>query len=161
MNQENSRDELVAVIDATRALFHRLKAAADEAHHRGPMTAGLRGVLQDLQAHGPRTVPTMARARPVSRQLIQTLVNRLLDEGYVELIPNPAHKRSKLVRLTDDGRDEFEAMRRRESRMLARLPVTCSEQQMAEAAGVLRDLRRAFEDPSWGADRNAEEGDAE
>jgi hypothetical protein len=41
------------------------------------MTAGKRGVLKGLDRLGPQTVPQMARARPVSRQHIQTLVNRL------------------------------------------------------------------------------------
>jgi DNA-binding MarR family transcriptional regulator len=139
----------MAVIDATRGLFHRMKAAADQVHSKTGITAGLRGVLQDLHKNGPRTVPDMARARPVSRQHIQVLVNELLERGEVELIPNPAHARSKLVRLTDRGREQFEAIRRREMEVLAELPVEAEAHELATTAEVLRRLKGAFEDPGW------------
>lgn len=141
--------QIAAVIDATRALFHRLKAAADEVHRAVGVTAGPRGVLQDLYENGPRTVPDMARARPVSRQHIQVLVNGLLERGEVELLPNPAHARSKLVALTDVGLVSFEAIRHREATAIERLPVEAGADELGEAAEVLRDLKAAFEDPEW------------
>ena len=85
---------LESLLGAAVALFHRLQAVADEAYHQGELSAGRRGVLRGLDRHGPQTVPQMARARPVSRQYIQTLVDVLAKEGYVGLIANPAHKRS-------------------------------------------------------------------
>lgn len=135
-----------AVIDETRALFHRLKAVAQEVHHQGLATAGLRGVVQDLYRNGPRTVPDMARARPVSRQHIQVLVNQLLDLGWVELTDNPAHKRSKLVAITARGRGAFEDIRRTEAAILADLPVSVSESELEAAAAVLEKVRTAFAD---------------
>jgi DNA-binding MarR family transcriptional regulator len=136
---------LGALIDQTRALFHRLKAVAQEAHHRGPATAGLRGVIQELYQSGPQTVPDMARARPVSRQHIQVLVNQLLELDWVELTLNPAHKRSKLVAITARGRGAFEAIRLTEAGMLADLPVNVSESELEAAAAVLEKVRTAFE----------------
>ena len=141
--------QIAAVIDATRALFHRLSAVADEVHRVAGLTAGPRGVLQDLYQNGPRTVPDMARARPVSRQHIQVLVNGLLERGEVELFPNPAHSRSKLVALTDAGTASFDAIRHREAVVLERLPVEADADELGEAADVLRDLKAAFEDPEW------------
>jgi len=134
------------VIDQTRALFHRLKAVAQEAHHRGTATAGLRGVIQDLYRNGPRTVPDLARARPVSRQHIQVLVNQLLELGWVELVDNPAHKRSRLVAITAPGRGAFEAIRLTEERILTHLPVAVPEADLEAAAAVLEKVRTAFED---------------
>ena len=141
--------QITAVIDATRALFHQLRAAADQVHREAGVTAGLRGVLQDLYQNGPRTVPDMARARPVSRQHIQVLVNRLLERGEVELLPNPAHERSKLVALTEVGMVSFDAIGRREGGVLERLPVEAGTDELGEAANVLRDLKAAFADPEW------------
>jgi len=63
-----------------------------------------RAALQVLQRYGPQTVPQIARARFSSRQNIQILINRLKDEGLVEFVNNPDHKRSALVRLTSQGR---------------------------------------------------------
>ncbi len=141
--------QITAVIDATRALFHRLGATADQVHRGAGVTAGLRGVLQDLYQNGPRTVPDMARARPVSRQHIQVLVNRLLERGAVELLPNPAHARSKLVALTDVGMASFDAIRHREAGVLERLPVEVGADELGESAKVLRARQAAFEDPEW------------
>jgi DNA-binding MarR family transcriptional regulator len=143
--------QIAAVIDVTRALFHRLGAAADQVHRGAGVTAGSRGVLQDLYENGPRTVPEMARARPVSRQHIQVLVNGLLERGEVEFLPNPAHARSKLVALTDVGTASFDAIRRREARVLGRLPVEAGADELGEAAKVLRDLKAALENPEWAA----------
>ena len=141
--------QIAAVIDHTRALFHRLSAVADAVHRVAGLRAGPRGVLQDLYQNGPRTVPDMARARPVSRQHIQVLVNGLLERGEVELLPNPAHARSKLVALTDVGMASFDAIRHREAGVLERLPVEAGTDELGEAANVLRDLKAAFEDPEW------------
>src|SRR5262245_25632462 len=88
------------VIDQAVGLFHLLHALAAQLHGAGELTAGRRGVLRGLDRLGPQTVPQMARARPVSRQYIQMLVNELESEGLVELVENAAHKRSRLVRLT-------------------------------------------------------------
>jgi len=143
--------EVMEVIDATRALFHVLKVVADDVHGPDGLTAGARGVLQSLYEGGPRTVPQMARQRPVSRQHIQTLVNELLEDGHVVLTANPRHKRSMLVRLTPSGRRLFEGVRSREARLLRALRVEDDAEELHAAAGLLRRLRSAMADPGWRA----------
>src|SRR5215203_1468558 len=110
-----------------RLAFHELRAAAEALQHDPEgLTAGHRGVLESLTRDGPRTVPALARARPVSRQHIQVLVNRLLELGLVETRQNPAHERSSLVALTPAGARRFEAMHRRERQAFdgAQFPVS-------------------------------------
>ena len=87
------------LINETVQFFHRLKIVADEVHHQGEMSGGLRGILRRLNKLGEQTVPQMARERSVSRQNVQMLVNQLAEDGYVEFVENPAHKRSPFVRL--------------------------------------------------------------
>jgi DNA-binding MarR family transcriptional regulator len=141
------RFELIqSLIDETRALFHRMRTAAEALHGQGDLTAGRRGVLLDLARHGPMTVPALARLRPVSRQHIQSMVNPMLDEGHVELVDNPAHRRSQLVRLTARGVRLVESMLARERRLLERLPLDASDADLRRAAIVLRKLRAALED---------------
>lgn len=132
------------VFDETRWLFHRLRAVAERVHAQGVMTAGRRGLLLDLARHGPQTVPEMARARPVSRQHIQMLVNGLRDDGLVELEENPAHRRSNLVRLSAEGAACLERMSARELEMLGRLRLELSLADLEQAASVLRRLREAL-----------------
>jgi DNA-binding MarR family transcriptional regulator len=132
------------VIDETRLLFHRLRAVAEELHGGDGISAGARGVLTSLAAEGPQTVPRMARARPTSRQHIQTIVNSLLEAGLVTTARNPAHKRSVLITLTRPGERLVATMRRREARFLSELALHRGVHQLRAAATVLRDLRRAL-----------------
>ena len=80
-----------SMINETVSLFHRLRVVADQIQHRGEMTGALRSILRSLDKLGEQTVPQMARARAVSRQHVQALVNQLVGERLVEFIANPAH----------------------------------------------------------------------
>ena len=131
------------VIDETTGLFHLLHAVAAQLHGGGELTAGRRGILRGLDRLGPQTVPQMARARPVSRQYIQMLVNELEAEGLVEPYDNPAHRRSRLVRLTAAGSDALSAMYRREAELYAALDLPVSEAELRDAAATLRRVREA------------------
>jgi DNA-binding MarR family transcriptional regulator len=147
MTAESSRSPAFEdLIDETTALFHLLHAVAAQLHGGGELTAGRRGVLRGLDRFGPQTVPQMARARPVSRQYIQTLVNELESEGLVETIENPAHRRSRLVRLTSRGKDALTEMYRREANLFATLDLPISDDEMHQSASVLRSARTALLD---------------
>ncbi len=140
---------LESVIDETRRLFHRMRVAAEQVHRQGGMSGGRRGVLRDLDRLGPQTVPQMARARPVSRQHIQTLVDQLAAEGHVEFVQNPAHKRSHLIRLTRKGKELVEAMNRREAKILPRLRIGIPEHELRTTAASLRVVRELLESDQW------------
>lgn len=132
------------VIDETRALFHRLRIAAEQLHAAERLPAGERSVLVELATEGPRTVPEMARARPVSRQHIQTLVNVLMKRGLVRLIENPRHQRSKLVELTRGGNSLAKTVRSREGKTLARLGRELDPAELEQAAEMLGQVRELF-----------------
>lgn len=143
-----SKGKVAAVeelIGETRALFHRLRQAAGEIHGQGAVSAGLRGVMLDLDRNGAQTVPQMARSRPVSRQHIQALVNRLLAAGLAELAPNPAHQRSSLARLTPKGRQTLAAMAQKEAEVWSRLPLGLPKKEIRNATATLRTLRELLE----------------
>ncbi|MGE3273781.1 MAG: MarR family winged helix-turn-helix transcriptional regulator [Vicinamibacterales bacterium] len=136
----DTRSALESLADETRRLFYRLRAASAHAHGGNDVTAGLRGVMQAIADGGAQTVPQMARARLVSRQHIQVLVDELAERRLVELVNNPAHKRSKLVRLSTQGRKVFERMRRRERRVFDKLDLAVAERELRKAARVLRSV---------------------
>lgn len=140
---------LDVVIGQTVALFHRLRVVAQQVHGQGEMSSGRWGILNGLGRAGPQTVPQMARARPVSRQYIQTLVNGLAAEGLVEFQDNPDHKRSPLVQLTSEGQDLLDQMNRRSAKLLRKLPITATEKDLQTAAAVLRAVREQFESKQW------------
>lgn len=138
-----------SLINETTALFHRLKIVADEVHHQGEMSGGLRSILRSLSKPGEQTVPQMARERAVSRQNVQILINQLADEGFVEFVENPAHKRSAFVQLTSQGKKAVEAMNRREEKLLSKSSVGATGKKMREAAETLRQVRSFFESDEW------------
>lgn len=127
------------------ALFYRVRAVTEELHREQALPPALRDVLLSLAEHGPRTVPQMARARPVSRQHIQIQVNRLLEAGLVQTSPNPAHRRSHLIRLTPFGAETLKALRRREAQSLAQSPLASSKKELRSAAATLRTVREWLE----------------
>ncbi len=135
-------DEL---FNEVRLLFNTLVHTGEQLHDDSDMTMPRRAVLEHLLKQGPATVPAIARARRVTRQHIQALVNPLLQEGLVERVENPAHRRSKLIRLTAAGWKLIDDMRRRESHHLDQKRIGVSEAELGSAAEVLRRVREALE----------------
>lgn len=128
-------------------LFHRLRVLAEQLHGQDGMTAGLRSILFELERSGPRTVPQMARARPVARQHIQGLVDQLRERRLVELKDNPAHRRSHVVRLTDAGRVLVEGMNRRETDLLSGLQIPVRSDDLRTATKALKAVRESLASP--------------
>ncbi len=149
VESENTESAFNVLINETSLFFHRLKIVAEEVHHQGEMSGGLRSLLRSLDKHGEQTVPQMARDRSVSRQNIQTLANQLADAGYIEFVDNPAHKRSPFVCLTRRGKKAVDAMNRREHKLVTKSGVGVPDKKMREAAETLRDVRAFFESEQW------------
>lgn len=82
---------------------------------------GVRAVLDMLRLSGPMTVPQMGRAQALSRQFVQRMVNDAAARGFVEAVPNPAHRRSWLIELTAAGRAAIEAVIAREHGLLGQV----------------------------------------
>jgi DNA-binding MarR family transcriptional regulator len=150
MNSSQSA-ALLRLFDEIPALFHRLRAVAGEVHGQTVSTAGRRGILRSLDCRGPQTVPQMARARTVSRQHIQVLVNGLLKDGLVASEDNPAHRKSPLVRLTTKGKHRLLASQKRESQLLAHAEFRLPAKEIDRAAEALRSLRELLENEEWSA----------
>jgi DNA-binding MarR family transcriptional regulator len=140
---------LESLFDEVRLLFHTLKAAANDLHCDTGITASMRGVLEGLLRMGPQTVPAMARARPVSRQHIQIVVNELLRQKLVETQENPAHKGSLLIALTKKGVAQIRQMKEREQRLLMQCKLPVSEKNLTGAAETLRAVRGLFNSREW------------
>jgi DNA-binding MarR family transcriptional regulator len=71
------------------------------------VTMPMRAVLERL-LDGPQTVPQVARALWLPRQVVQRLADTAAGLGYVRFVENPAHRRSRLAELTAQGRQVFD-----------------------------------------------------
>lgn len=131
---------LVDVMMATVQTYFRLTAAGKRIGAVSPWGGGTWGFLRTLHEHGPRTVPQIARSRPVSRQLIQRIANELAEAGLVEFVDNPAHRRSKLVRLTAKGEAAFADLNSRVEETAERLAEGMDVGEVRTAARVLATL---------------------
>ena len=136
---------LDAVIRAVRACFQRLGAAANEMHKDLGVTASMRAVMESLAEGGAQTVPGIARAKSVSRQHIQVIVDALAAAGHVGLRDNPAHKRSPLVELTESGASVYGSVRIREAAALRELAGVLANRDMDAALRVLSTISNYLE----------------
>lgn len=109
----------------TIAAFFLLRAAGKRVGAVTPTDGGYWGLLRTLKLEGAQTVPQIARSRPVSRQHIQKLANGMIADGVIELVNNPAHQRSKLLRLTAKGEAVFQEI---------------TDQIAQEAEGLAQDM---------------------
>ena len=140
---------MLRVFDEIPAVFHRLRAVASDVYGANASSAGRRGILRSLDRLGPQTVPQLARARPVSRQHIQVLVNGLLGDGLIATEENPAHRKSPLVRMTTKGRRQLQAAHAREMDLLARVRFGVAAKEIECAADTLRSLCALLESKEW------------
>ena len=130
------------LINEVRLLYQSLIQIGEEIHQGSNISMGMRAVLEYLDRNGAVTVPQVARARRVTRQRIQTLVNALLAMNLVEHLPNPASRRSPLISLSTTGTATILDMRRREGR---EMNVSLSDRKILAAAVTLSQLRLALE----------------
>lgn len=147
LRKRHDAGELRAVVDEAVALFWRVRYVADHIHTTGGRSETARGVLRGLVRYGPRTVPQLAHTRSVTRQHTQEVVNTLVADGYVELVANPDHKRSRLVRATRRGVAAVAVLDDADARTMAAVgeELAASRADLAAAVRVLRAVRERFE----------------
>jgi DNA-binding MarR family transcriptional regulator len=141
---ENSlahQQALMNVVDEAARLFHFLNALTSHMYTSESMSTLCRTLLHDLVSMGAQSVPSLARAQNVTRQSIQARVNMLAKDGFVTLVPNPAHKRSPLVTLTAQGKHLWERMEQQENEILARVHFRVSVAQLQATAENLQTIR--------------------
>lgn len=141
--------ELYSLIVEIRRAFNDLKTFSDAQNQDLRVTAAMRALLEHLIAQGPRPVPVIAREKSVTRQHIQQLADALVAAQLARFEDNPAHRRSKLLSATDEGRAVFTAIAAREADALSRLAQHFPPEQLSAATTTVRRLRQAI----------AEEGD--
>jgi DNA-binding MarR family transcriptional regulator len=142
-----SQTALALLIEETVAVSRRLAAALEELHGGAVPSRGRRALLRDLSRLGPQTVPQLARRGSVTRQHVQALVNGLAEAGYVELLANPLHRRSKLVGLTERGGALVSELDLRERELFSALEVAEPAAELRRAADILRSVRGSLEGP--------------
>jgi DNA-binding MarR family transcriptional regulator len=141
---------LMEVFALVGPLYRRVQRRIELDAAQG-VSVGLRAVLDLLRENGPMTVPQMARAQSLSRQFVQRMVNEGAAGGLVEAVPNPAHARSSLIRLTEAGEAAITAIVTREHALLRQAAGALTDADVATTVHVLSRLLELFEDVEMGA----------
>lgn len=138
-------DRLMEVFALVGPLYRRVQRRIEQ-DAAPDLSVGVRAVLDLLREHGPLTVPQMGRAQSLSRQFVQRMVNEAAARHLVETIPNPAHQRSSLIRLTDDGKAAISTATAREHALLRRTGGNLTGADVDTCLHVLGRMLELFDD---------------
>ena len=131
-------NENYQVVWLVRRLFRALAQKANENLGRHGLTVADRAVMEFLYPQEQLSVPEIAARYRVSRQHVQVTVNALRKKGLLESRPNPRHKRSSLMKLSDAGGELF-------AEILAKDKETVAQLFSEIPAGDLNVTRRTLE----------------
>ncbi|MFE7403091.1 MarR family winged helix-turn-helix transcriptional regulator [Streptomyces sp. NPDC057557] len=137
---EEQIDRLTEVFDLVGPLYRRTQRKVEQDMSVQGLSVGVWAVLSLLREHGPMTVPEMGRAQALSRQFVQRMANDATALGFVESTPNPAHKRSSLNRLTEQGRSAITAVIDRERAILSQAGGNLTDAEVDACLHVLSRL---------------------
>ncbi|RKT05484.1 DNA-binding MarR family transcriptional regulator [Streptomyces sp. 3211.6] len=92
----------------------------------------------------PLPVAGIARKMGITRQSVQRVADLLSARGLAEYVPNPAHRRAKLLRPTEEGRAAIARIGPGHAELAARLAALLGEAAFAETAAALERLSQAL-----------------
>lgn len=133
-------EQLYAVLRYVRPLHLVAARAVTHALAGARITMGVRAVLEVLSDAGPQPVPAIGRALSMPRQVVQRLCDQALELGLVDTAANPAHRRSRLITLTEAGRAAFDRLHAVELRNLGEVAADLTPADVAAALRVLDAL---------------------
>ncbi|MER6418601.1 MarR family transcriptional regulator [Streptomyces sp. NPDC001137] len=136
---------LTEVFDLVGPLYRRALRKVEQGEAIEGVSVGVRAVLDLLRQHEPMTVPQMGRILALSRQFVQRMVNDAAEQGWVEAIPNPAHQRSSLIRITDEGRATMTAILGREHHLNRQVGGDLTDAELRATVRVLREILKTFD----------------
>lgn len=135
--------ELVLRVFRLNGLF--LAAAEGMAEPAG-LTAARWQVLGAVLRE-PLTVSDAARAMGLTRQSVQRLADALVRDGMAEYLPNPAHRRAKLLRPTVAGWAAIDVIRPLQYAWTHRVTRQIDADELRRAVATVDQVIAALENP--------------
>ncbi|QYX78452.1 MarR family winged helix-turn-helix transcriptional regulator [Streptomyces akebiae] len=119
-------------------------SVADELARPAGLTAAWWQVLGAVLPE-PLPVAGVARAMGITRQSVQRVADLLVDRGLAAYVPNPAHRRAKLLTPTPAGRAAIERIDPGHATLAARLAQALGEEEFAATVRALERLSGALD----------------
>ncbi|WP_420006590.1 MarR family winged helix-turn-helix transcriptional regulator [Arenibacterium sp. LLYu02] len=133
-------EHLYRIIWMSRPLMQAAEAAVEKGLVGTGLTVRMRAILEMLHRHGDSTVPDLARELEIQRQYVQLMVNETLAEDLAVRIPNPRHKRSTLIALTEKGRILIKGVIEQERALVATIGAEIGASETEAALDVMMTL---------------------
>ncbi|MBZ3907727.1 MarR family winged helix-turn-helix transcriptional regulator [Streptomyces griseiscabiei] len=133
-------EELVRQLSAIGAVKREL---ARMLPHECP--GGSAGVLTLLGRHGEMRMSRLAELLAVDMSVTSRHVAHVAERGWIERLPDPVDKRSRILRLTPAGRAVIAELDRRGSRLMADRLSDWSDDEVGQLARLLGRLRESFD----------------
>ncbi len=141
MGKTCKQEEYYRLVEAVFQANGKLLATGDHLSMEFDLTGARWQVLGALQLENrPLTVAQIARRMGLQRQSVQRLVDIMVKQGVLTTLPNPEHKRAKLIDFTVKGmkvRDQLIAVHGHWTETLLQ---EFSEEELQLATRVLRKL---------------------
>ncbi len=111
--KERNRSSVEVVNGIVLAVFklngYFIKAA--DCLTKGSELTSARWQVLGTALHEQHTVAAIARSMGLARQSVQRIADILVTEGLAEFLPNPAHRRAKLLSSTEKGLNSIKKIR--------------------------------------------------
>jgi len=108
--------------------------------------SGSAAVLTLLGRHGDMRISKLAELLAVDMSVTSRHVAHVADRGWIVRSPDPADKRSRILRLTPTGRDLLDELSRRSCRLLAERLSDWSDDEVGQLTHLMARLRSSFDD---------------
>ncbi|MFF1447509.1 MarR family winged helix-turn-helix transcriptional regulator [Streptomyces sp. NPDC058274] len=117
--------------------------------------AGAAAVLTLLGRHGDMRMSRLAELLSVDMSVTSRHVAHVAARGWIERSPDPADKRSRILRLTAVGHEQLDELSLRTSRLLADRLSHWSDDEVGLLIALMARLRESFGDCRSAAPRPA------
>ncbi len=108
--------------------------------------AGSAAVLTLLGSHGDMRMSKLAELLSVDMSVTSRHVAHVAARGWIERHPDPADKRSRILRLTPDGLEQLDELSRRTTHLLAERLADWTDDEVGRLIELMARLRASFGD---------------
>ncbi|MFI8305521.1 MarR family winged helix-turn-helix transcriptional regulator [Streptomyces sp. NPDC085927] len=141
MAEQAQYEELVRQLSAFSAVKRELRRSMPADFHSGSA-----GVLTALGRHGAMRMSRLTELLAVDLSVTSRQVAQAVELGWIERSPDPADKRSRILRLTPAGRVQLDALFRRATQLLTERLDDWSDDEIGLLAQLMSRLRDSFSD---------------
>ncbi len=108
---------------------------------KSTMTPGGMFVLGSLKRHGALSMTEIGRCLAIPKPHVTGIIDKLIEEGYVERQNDPKDRRVINIIVTDKGLENFEAIKQSSSEGLKEKLALLNEEELEELLGASKKVK--------------------